>query len=73
MATYHFNLMKLSVACKIWRNMNNLTGAEMAELCGVAKSTYGFIEQGDRAPSIAEFMSICDVIGFKPQEFIQYV
>jgi len=72
MATYHFNLMKLSVACKIWRNMNNLTIVEMAELCGIAKSTYGFIEASDRAPTIAEFLSICDVIGFKPQEFVDH-
>jgi len=71
--SYQFNLDKLSVALKIWRNMNNLTQAEMCELLVIAKSTYGFIEQGERAPSIAEFMSICDTIGFKPEEFIKNV
>lgn len=68
---YHFDLMKLSVALKIWRNMNNLTAAEMAELTGMAKSSYSFVETSDRCPTIAEFLSTCDVIGFEPKEFVK--
>lgn len=67
-----FSLIKLSVAVKIWRNMNNFTVREMAELCGIANSTYGFIETGDRAPTIAELCRIADVIGFEPKDFFGY-
>ena len=67
-----FDLTKLSEALRIWRNMNNFTMAEMAEMAGIAKSTYGFIETGDRSPTIAEFSVLCDIIGFEPKEFFNH-
>jgi len=71
MSKMTFNLDRLSDAAKIWRNMNNFTIAEMAELCGMAKSTYGFVENGDRCPTIAEFANICDVIGMPIERFFK--
>lgn len=61
MSAIKFNLARLSDMLKMWRNMHNLTVAEMAELCGMAKSTYGFVESGDRCPSLAEYANICDL------------
>jgi len=66
---YQFNALKFSVAVKIWRNMNGLTIRDMAELNGIAPSSYGFIETGDRTPTIAEFTNLCNTIGFEPREF----
>lgn len=64
-----FDLLKFSIACKIWRNMHDFTIADMAEMAGIAKSTYGFIETGDRAPTMAEFAALCTIIEFAPKEF----
>ena len=69
---YRFNAIKFSVAVKIWRNMNNLTIREMAELNGIAPSSYGFIESGDRTPTIAEFTNLSNTIGFEPKDFFDH-
>lgn len=67
--TYHFNALKFALTIKIWRNMNNITSRDMAELSGIATSTYGFIETNDRTPTMAEFTSLCNIVGFQPKEF----
>jgi len=66
---YRFDLLKFSVALKIWRNMHGFTIADMAEMAGIPKSSYGFIETGDRAPTMAEFSNLCGIIDFQPKEF----
>lgn len=72
MSNTTFNLERLSDAAKIWRNMNNFTIAEMAELCGMATSTYGFVEQAQRCPTIAEFAHICDTINMPVERFFKH-
>jgi len=69
MSNIQFDLTKLSVACKIWRNMNGITSADMADSAGVARSTYGFIETGDRCPTIAEMVNLSHMMDFEPTEF----
>jgi len=66
-----FDGMKFSVTVKIWRNMNGFTAAQMAELNGMAASTYSFVENGDRAPTMAEFSHLCSTMGFEAQDFFK--
>lgn len=66
-----FDAMKFSVTCKVWRNMNGFTVAQMAELNGMATSTYGFVEMGDRTPTMAEFSHLCNTMGFEAKEFFK--
>lgn len=66
-----FDSVKFAVTCKVWRNMNGFTSAQMAELNGMATSTYSFVETGDRLPTMAEFCHICDTMGFEPREFFK--
>jgi transcriptional regulator with XRE-family HTH domain len=66
-----FDAIKFSVTCKIWRNMNAFTVADMAQMNGMATSTYSFVENGDRMPTIAEFSHLCDTMGFEAKEFFK--
>ena len=53
--------------------MNNLTSADMADMSGVARSTYGFIETGDRCPTIAEMTNLAHTMSFEPTDFFTEV
>lgn len=64
-----FDGLKFSLTCKIWRNMNGLTQREIGELNGIATSTYSFIENGDRTPTMAEFSHLCATMGFDASDF----
>jgi len=64
-----FDGLKFSVTVKIWRNMNGFTAAQMAELNGMAASTYSFVENGDRTPTMAEFSHLCNTMGFEAKDF----
>lgn len=66
-----FDGLKFHIACKVWRNMNGLTIRDMAELSSVAVSTYGFIETGDRPPTMAEFSHLCALMGFEAVFFFK--
>lgn len=66
-----FDAVKFSVTCKVWRSMNAFTVAQMAELNGMATSTYGFVEAGDRAPTMAEFTNLCNTMMFQPKDFFK--
>lgn len=66
-----FDAQKFSLTCKIWRNMHNLTVRDMVELCGMATSTYGFVESGDRAPTMAEFSHLCELMSFDAAFFFK--
>jgi DNA-binding XRE family transcriptional regulator len=66
-----FDSMKFTVTLKIWRNMNGFTSRDMADLSHIAHSTYGFIETGDRCPTIAELVNLSHTMGFEPTDFFQ--
>lgn len=66
-----FDAVKFAITCKIWRNMNGFTSAQMAELNGMAASTYSFVELGDRPPTIAELSHLCSTMGFEVKDFFK--
>jgi len=66
-----FDALKFSITCKVWRNMNEFTIQQMAELNGMASSTYGFVENGDRTPTMAEFSHLCDTMNFEAKDFFK--
>lgn len=51
--------------------MNGFTSVQMAELNGMASSTYSFVETGDRPPTIAEFSHLCATMGFDASDFFK--
>jgi transcriptional regulator with XRE-family HTH domain len=51
--------------------MNGLTQRDVAELNGFATSTYNFIENGERTPTMAEFSHLCAMMGFDAQDFFK--
>jgi transcriptional regulator with XRE-family HTH domain len=68
-----FDGLRFSITVKIWRNMNGLTIRDMAELSGMAASSYGFVETGDRTPTMAEFSHLCVVMSMDAKDFFMEV
>jgi len=66
-----FDAVKFAVACKRWRNMHYLTAHDMAELNAMAASTYSFVENGDRPPTMGEFSKLCKTMGFEAAFFFK--
>jgi len=66
-----FDGLTFSVTIKIWRNMHGFTAAQMAELAGMAASTYSFVETGDRTPTMAEFSHLCALMEFEAARFFK--
>ncbi len=66
-----FDALKFSLTCKIWRNMNGFTQRDVASSANIPTSTYAFIENGDRLPTMAEFSHLCALTGFEPTEFFK--
>jgi len=66
-----FDGVKFALSCKIWRNMNGLTARDMAELNAIPTSTYSFIENGDRPPTMAEFGNLCNTMQFEAAFFFK--
>lgn len=64
-----FDATKFAIACKVWRNMHTLTNRDMAELAAIPPSTYNFIENGQRCPTMAEFSNLCQLMQFDAQFF----
>jgi len=59
------------VYLKIWRNMHNLSVSDVMELTGMARSTYSFYESGDRAPDLAHFSRLCQLMSVDAAEFFK--
>lgn len=66
-----FDGLRFSLTCKIWRNMNHFTIAQMAKLNGMVTTTYDFVENGGRTPTMAEFEHLCDTMGFDAKDFFK--
>ena len=66
-----FDGMKFSITCKIWRNMNGFTAYDMAQMNGMSASTYSFVENGDRTPTMAEFGHLCETMSFDANAFFK--
>lgn len=66
-----FDGLKFSLTCKIWRNMHGFTAHDMAEMNGMAASTYSFVENGDRTPTMAEFSHLCNTMTMEAKDFFK--
>lgn len=61
--------MRFAVTIKVWRKMHQLSASEMAILGTIATSTYSFIENGDRSPTMAEFSRLCQAMDMNASDF----
>jgi len=68
-----FNSLKFCTTLKVWRKMHNVSVTEMMELTTIARSTYNFIESGDRTPTMVEFTRLCQLIDFEASYFFDEV
>lgn len=66
-----FDSIRFCTTLKVWRKMHGFSVTEVLELTSIARSTYNFIEAGDRAPSIAEFSRLCQLMDFDACEFFK--
>ncbi len=66
-----FDALKFIMALKIWRKMHGFSVTDIIELTAIPRSTYNFIESGDRSPTMAEFSHLCVLMDFDAQEFFR--
>jgi transcriptional regulator with XRE-family HTH domain len=66
-----FNSLKFCATLKVWRKMHGMSVTDMMDLTGIARSTYGFIESADRAPTLAEFSHLCQLMDFDAGDFFE--
>jgi len=66
-----FDSVAFVATLKVWRKMHDLTLKDVSDLSQIAYSTLGFILSGDRVPSIAEFVHLCNVMDFDPKDFFR--
>lgn len=69
MSKTKFNCDRFLATMKVWRKMHGFSIFDMCELTGIARSTFGFIESGDRCPTIAELSKLCQLMDFDVAEF----
>lgn len=66
-----FDSVTFCATLKVWRKLNGWGSGEVADLAGIARSTYSFIEQGQRPPTMAEFSHLCHLMDFDAQDFFK--
>ena len=66
-----FDALKFIMALKVWRKMNGFSVTDIIDLTGIPRSTYGFIEGGDKPPDMAQFSRLCQLMDFDAQEFFK--
>jgi len=54
---------------KVWRRMHGFTVQDVINATGIARSTYTFYEAGDRAPDLAHFSRLCQMMDVDATEF----
>jgi len=64
-----FNLMKLGIAVKMKRQMLGFSQRELGEICGISSATVLNVENENSAPDMANFIKLCDWLGFEPNDF----
>lgn len=69
MGKNRFDAQLFRVTLKVWRKMHQLTQQDVGNLTQIATSTYSFIETGDRAPTMAEFSHLCDMMDMDAKDF----
>jgi DNA-binding XRE family transcriptional regulator len=66
-----FSAVRFQATLRVWRKMHELTVSDMSALAAIPHSTYGFIETGDRLPTINEFTKLCKLMEFDCAEFFE--
>jgi len=66
-----FDGLRFCMALKVWRKMHGFSVTDIMELTAIPRSTYNFIEAGDRPPSMAEFSRLCQLMDFEAYEFFK--
>jgi len=61
--------LRFIMALKVWRKMHGFSVTDIIELTGIPRSTYSFIESGDRVPEMAYFSRLCQLMDFEAHEF----
>jgi len=64
-----FDGLRFQMALKVWRKMHGFSVTDIVELTGIPRSTYNFIESGDRTPEMAYFSRLCQLMEFDASEF----
>jgi transcriptional regulator with XRE-family HTH domain len=64
-----FDGLRFIMALKIWRKMHGFSVTDVIDLTGLPRSTYAFIESGDRLPDLAQFSRLCQLMEFDASEF----
>jgi len=64
-----FDGLRFQMALKVWRKMNQMSVTDIIELTEIPRSTYNFIESGDRTPEMAYFSRLCQIMDFDASEF----
>lgn len=64
-----FDGLRFCMALKVWRKMHGFSVTDIIELVPIPRSTYNFIESGNRTPDMAEFSYLCQLMDFEASEF----
>lgn len=64
-----FDLLAFRTYLKVWRRMHEYSQADVAKSSFIATSTYSFVENGDRMPTMNEFCALCDLMDVEPTDF----
>jgi len=64
-----FDGLRFQMALKVWRKMHGFSVTDVIELTGIPRSTYSFIESGERTPELAYFSRLCQLMDFEASEF----
>jgi len=64
-----FDSLRFCMALKVWRKMHGFSVTDILELTEIPRSTYNFIESGDRPPTMAEFSRLCQLMDFSASDF----
>lgn len=70
---WQFNMDRFSVMIELWQHMHEFTTDDLAEIAHVPRSTLYSIKKGDLAPSLAQFVSICNITEMPPETFFKKV
>ena len=64
-----FDGLRFVMALKVFRKMHGFSVTDVVELTGIPRSSYAFIESGDRLPDMAYFSRLCQLMNFEAHEF----
>lgn len=61
--------LRFQMALKVWRKMHGFSVTDIIELTAIPRSTYAFIEAGERLPDLSHFSRLCQLMDFDASDF----